>query len=79
MPRLLFGLTLIALLAGCHGGHHTSASEPTQAPDSAVKAGTTQDSVDPRLNALQHTKRTIGAIEAKQAKAMAQAGLSGNK
>ncbi|HEY9720536.1 MAG TPA: hypothetical protein V6D47_00880, partial [Oscillatoriaceae cyanobacterium] len=73
MPKRLIALSAALILTGCHGSHHPStarADAPAAASD--VKAGTTQDSVDPRLNALQRTKRKIGEIEAIRAKNMAQ-------
>ena len=73
MPRRLIALTTMLLLTGCHGLHHRqAATSDAPAAASDVKAGTTQDSVDPRLNALQRTKRKIGEIEAIRAKNMAQ-------
>lgn len=61
MQRLMWGLAIALGLAGCHGGEEKAESPPSEAE---VKAGTTRDSADPRLNALQRTKRTINGLEA---------------
>ena len=61
MQRLMVGLAIALCLAGCRGGEEKAEAPPTEAE---VQAGTTKDSADPRLNALQRTKRTINGLEA---------------
>jgi PBP1b-binding outer membrane lipoprotein LpoB len=61
MNRLLRALAIALLLTGCHG--HDKATADNTPSESEVQAGTTKDSADPRLNALQRTKRTMNKIE----------------
>jgi hypothetical protein len=63
MNRLMGGLAIALLLAGCHSQDAGDKAAPTEAE---VEAGTTKDSADPRLNALQRTKRNISDIETKR-------------
>jgi hypothetical protein len=68
MKTLLFGLALAVTLTACHG-HDDQATGESGPSAAEVEAGTTKDSADPRLNALQRTKRTINGIEADRKKA----------
>lgn len=65
MNRLMRGLAVALLLAGCQGPAEDEAADGRPA-DAAVEAGTTKDSADPRLNALQRTKRSLNDIETKR-------------
>ena len=61
MKRWIHGLAIALLLTGCHGqADEAKTDTPSEAE---VNAGATKDSADPRLNALQRTKRTMGKIE----------------
>jgi hypothetical protein len=68
MKTLLFGLVIALTLTGCHG-HDDQATGENGASAAEVEAGTTKDSADPRLNALQRTKRTLHGIESDRKKA----------
>lgn len=64
MKRLMRGLAIALLLAGCQGQ-----ADDKAATEAEVEAGATKDSADPRLNALQRTKRTLTTIETDRKKA----------
>lgn len=66
MNRLMRGLAVALLLAGCQGPAEDEAATDGRPADAAVEAGTTKDSADPRLNALQRTKRSLNDIETKR-------------
>ncbi|MNS22640.1 hypothetical protein D3C72_544400 [compost metagenome] len=61
MQRWVCGLAIALSLTACQGTEEKAEAPPSEAE---VQAGTTKDSADPRLNALQRTKRTIHGIEA---------------
>lgn len=61
MKRWMGGLAIALSLAACQATEEKAETTPSEAE---VQAGTTKDSADPRLNALQRTKRTINGIEA---------------
>lgn len=63
MKRLMVGLAIALSLTACQGAEEKAETTPSEAE---VQAGTTKDSADPRLNALQRTKRTINGIEAER-------------
>jgi hypothetical protein len=66
MIRLMRGLAIALLLAGCQGPGDDKAATDGQPSEAEVEAGATKDSADPRLNALQRTKRNISDIETKR-------------
>lgn len=66
MNRLMRGLAIALLLAGCQGQAEDEATTDGRPAEAAVETGTTKDSADPRLNALQRTKRNINEIETKR-------------
>lgn len=75
MNRLMRGLTIALLLAGCHGPGDGDKAATDSAPSEAeVEAGKTQDSANPHLNALQRTKRKITDIETSRKNAASSAG-----
>jgi hypothetical protein len=63
MQRLMCGLAIALSLTACQAAEEQAETTPSEAE---VQAGTTRDSADPRLNALQRTKRTINGIEAER-------------
>jgi hypothetical protein len=63
MRRLMCGLAIALSLTACNGHEEKADRLPSEAE---VEAGTTKDSADPRLNALQRTKRTINGLEAER-------------
>ena len=65
MNRRMGALAIALFLTGCSG--QSGSSEGDRTPSAAeVEAGTTRDSADPRLNALQRTKRNVDRIEAER-------------
>lgn len=75
MNKWMCGLAIAMLLAGCHG--HDDQATGDKTPSAAdVQSGNTKDSVDPSLNALQRTKRTMNGIEEQRKQQEDAAGVS---